>query len=79
MEDIVSESESEVDTSLENTSWTDLHTVDVESKEFKSLPLETQYDILQDLKESRKQSSWGRIHELPDQSDDFSSFQVNIH
>lgn len=34
------------------------------------------HEILTDLKETRKQSSWGRIHEMPKQSDDFSGFQM---
>lgn len=34
------------------------------------------HDILTDLKETRKQNSWGRIRELPVDSDDFSDYQM---
>lgn len=55
----------------------DLHTIDTKSPYFQSLPLETRHEILTELKETRKQSSWGRLHELPKKSDDFSSYQMN--
>lgn len=42
-----------------------IHSVDVNTEEFKNLPADVRYDILTDLKETRKQNSWGRIHELP--------------
>lgn len=54
----------------------DLHTIDEKSKDFKALPLEMRHDILTELKETRKQSSWGRIHEMPQQSDGFSGYQM---
>lgn len=54
----------------------DLHSIDTESVEFKSLPVDVRHEILTDLKETRKQSSWGRIHELPTESDDFSIYQM---
>ncbi|KAI4464459.1 dna repair protein complementing xp-g cells-related [Holotrichia oblita] len=54
----------------------DLHTIDEKSAQFKSLPVNIRHEILSDLKETRKQSSWGRIHELPTQSDDFSGYQM---
>lgn len=53
-----------------------IHSVNVDSHEFKSLPADVRYDILTDLKETRKQNSWGRIHEMPQVSNDFSSFQM---
>lgn len=53
-----------------------LQAVNVTSKEFKSLPADIRYEILTDIKETRKQSSWGRLHELPAQSDQFSTFQM---
>lgn len=55
----------------------DLHTIDTKSPYFQSLPLETRHEILTDLKETRKQNSWGRLHELPKKSDDFSCYQMN--
>lgn len=42
-----------------------IHSVDVTSSEFKALPADVRYDILTDLKETRKQNSWGRLHEMP--------------
>lgn len=68
-------SEDEKDSS---NSSIDLHTVNIESETFKNLPVKEKYDILMDLKETRKQSSWGRLHELPKKSDNFSDFQVSI-
>lgn len=53
-----------------------LNSIDVTSKRFQDLPADVRHDILTDLKEKRKESSWGRLHELPAQSDDFSSFQM---
>ncbi|KAL5279802.1 ERCC5 family protein [Megaselia abdita] len=65
------EDDTEADTSIE-----DLQAIDVTSKHFKKLPADVRYDILTDIKDARKQSSWGRLHELPSQSDDFSTFQM---
>lgn len=57
--------------------WTgNIHSVDVTSSEFKALPADVRYDILTDLKETRKQNSWGRLHEMPQESQDFSGFQL---
>ena len=42
-----------------------IHSVNVDSIEFKNLPADVRYDILTDLKETRKQNSWGHIHEMP--------------
>ncbi|XP_066255431.1 DNA excision repair protein ERCC-5 [Euwallacea similis] len=54
----------------------DLHTIDMNSVHFKSLPVDVRHEILTDLKETRKQSSWGRLHEMPKVSDDFSDYQM---
>lgn len=51
--------------SHKNWMMTDLHAVDVYSSHFKSLPADVRHDILSELKETRKQSSWGRLHEMP--------------
>ncbi|XP_011506583.1 PREDICTED: DNA repair protein complementing XP-G cells [Ceratosolen solmsi marchali] len=53
-----------------------IHNVNVNTEEFKNLPADVRYDILTDLKETRKQNSWGRIHELPAGSNNYSGFQV---
>lgn len=54
-----------------------LRTIDVTSSYFQSLPADIRHEILSDLKEMRKESSWGRLHELPVESRSFSSFQMN--
>lgn len=46
----------------------DLHSIDISSEQFKSLPPEIRHDILSELQETRKQNSWARIHEMPDVS-----------
>ncbi|KAG5340120.1 ERCC5 protein, partial [Acromyrmex heyeri] len=53
-----------------------IHNVDVTSNEFKALPADVRYDILTDLKETRKQNSWGRLYEMPQESQEFSGFQL---
>lgn len=53
-----------------------LQTIDVKSSYFQSLPPDIRHEILTDIKETRKQSSWGRLHELPVESKSFSSFQM---
>ncbi|XP_003491427.1 DNA repair protein complementing XP-G cells isoform X2 [Bombus impatiens] len=59
------------------TKWSgNIHSVDVTSAEFKTLPADVRYEILTDLKETRKQSSWGRLHEMPEESNEFSGFQM---
>ncbi|KAJ0182074.1 hypothetical protein K1T71_002796 [Dendrolimus kikuchii] len=69
-----SESESEEESST--SSIADLHSVDIESDKFKNLPTKEKYDLLLELKETRKMNSWGRLHELPKKSDNFSDFQM---
>lgn len=54
-----------------------LHSIDVKSSYFQSLPADIRHEILSDIKETRKQSSWGRLHELPAESQSFSNFQMN--
>ncbi|XP_014475170.1 PREDICTED: DNA repair protein complementing XP-G cells isoform X2 [Dinoponera quadriceps] len=53
-----------------------IHNVDVATNEFKALPADVRYDILTDLRETRKQNSWGRLHEMPEESQEFSGFQM---
>lgn len=54
----------------------DIHSIDMSSSHFKSLPVEVRHEILTDLKETRKQNSWGRLHELPKYSNDFALYQM---
>ncbi|KOC63306.1 DNA repair protein complementing XP-G cells [Habropoda laboriosa] len=59
------------------TKWVgNIHNVDVSSVEFKALPADVRYEILTDLKETRKQNSWGRLHEMPEESNEFSGYQM---
>ncbi|GAB0099359.1 DNA repair protein complementing XP-G cells [Sergentomyia squamirostris] len=60
----------------EKKTHVNLHSIDVKSAAFRALPADKRYEILTDLKETRKQSSWGRLHELPVQSNDFATFQM---
>lgn len=53
-----------------------LSLIDVTSSYFQSLPPDIRHEILSDIKETRKQSSWGRLHELPVESRSFSTFQM---
>ncbi|XP_046401963.1 DNA excision repair protein ERCC-5 [Ischnura elegans] len=58
------------------SSWVDPHEVDLQSESFKALPVEVRHEILTDLKEARKESSWGRLHKMPKDLGNFSSFQM---
>lgn len=60
----------------EKTYNVNLQTIDVTSKHFLSLPADVRHEILTDIKGMRKQSSWGRLHELPEESSEFSGFQM---
>nr|XP_026487043.1 DNA repair protein complementing XP-G cells homolog isoform X1 [Vanessa tameamea] len=73
--EVESESESEDEQST-STSSVDLHTVDLESENIKNMPLKEKYDLLVELKETRKMNSWGKLHILPKKSDNFSNFQL---
>lgn len=74
--DYTNESTSET-VSEESPTKYDIHSIDMESAHFRSLPADVRHEILTEVKETRKQSSWGRLHELPTQSDDFAVFQMN--
>lgn len=56
----------------------DLHSFDFNSDCYKKLEPREKLDLLTELKETRKASSWGRLHELPKKSQDFSDYQVNL-
>lgn len=62
----MSNSSSEEDVKPFKMKYKDLHSIDVNSADFKALPADMRHDILSELKETRKQSSWGRIHEMPE-------------
>ncbi|XP_050552494.1 DNA excision repair protein ERCC-5 homolog [Spodoptera frugiperda] len=70
-----SESESE-DEQNSSGSSIDVHSLDLQSETFKNLGVKEKYDVLIELKETRKMNSWGRLHELPKESNSFSDFQM---
>ncbi|CAG2055536.1 unnamed protein product, partial [Timema podura] len=72
-----SEDEEEEEDAVDRPKVMDLHSVNVKSTEFLSLPADVRHDILTELKETRKQSSWGRLHQMPKESSDFSSYQMS--
>lgn len=61
---------------LRQLNVTDIHQMDVKSKEFLDLPKEIQYELLSELTERRKQSSWNKLHEMPKSASGFSGFQL---
>ncbi|XP_063358221.1 DNA excision repair protein ERCC-5 [Cydia amplana] len=71
-----SDSESSDDEDTSSGSIVDLHSVDLQSDSFKKLPAKEKYDLLIELKETRKMNSWGKLHTLPKKSDNFSDFQM---
>lgn len=73
----ISESDSSFDAKQRTYYNHSLQMIDVKSSHFQSLPADIRHEILSDIKETRKQSSWGRLHELPVESQSFSSFQMN--
>ena len=73
----ISSSDSETDTILEKVGLrnvSDVYQVDVSvtSSRFTSLPTNLQYEVLNDLKGKRKQNSWAKIHEMPQEAEGFS-------
>jgi hypothetical protein len=65
---------------LRQLNATDIHHMDVSSREFKSLPKELQYEVLSELTtpESRKQNSWSKMHEMPKSSTGFSGMPILV-
>lgn len=59
-----------------HASHQDLNKIDTESEEFKNLPPEIQHELLLEIKESMKRTSWTRIDKMPKKADDFSNFQM---
>ncbi|XP_070537591.1 DNA excision repair protein ERCC-5-like [Ptychodera flava] len=54
-----------------------LDSIDVLSDDFKALPAEIQHEIILELKENRKRSSWSTIGLLPKKAHDFSNYQLS--
>lgn len=53
-----------------------LNQIDLDSDEFKNLPPDMKQEILATLKESRKHRTWEQYAELPEDSDEFSKYQM---
>lgn len=71
-----SSDEATTDGSSEEHLVEDIHSIDVQSAEFLSLPAEVRHDILTELKDTRKQSSWKHLDQMPKESNQFSGFQM---
>ena len=71
----ISSSDSETDIILENVGLrnvSDVYQVDVTSSKFTSLPTNLQYEVLNELKGKRKQNSWAKVHQMPQEAEGFS-------
>ncbi|GFT54144.1 DNA repair protein complementing XP-G cells homolog, partial [Nephila pilipes] len=53
-----------------------LNKIDINSEDFNNLPPDMKQEILSTLKESRKHRTWDQFEELPQDSNDFSSYQM---
>lgn len=69
--------ESDPDSDTEVFRYKDLHSIDINSEEFLSLPPDMRHDILTELKETRKQNSWAKLHLMPEEGSEFSNFQMS--
>ncbi|CAO1329632.1 unnamed protein product [Diamesa serratosioi] len=69
--------ETEEEDCPKNSYDVNINTIDVTSSHFKSLPPDIRHDILTDIKETRKQNTWGRLRELPVEGNDFSTYQMS--
>ncbi|XP_055371808.1 uncharacterized protein LOC129605856 [Condylostylus longicornis] len=72
----LSENDNFDDSSMQHYYNINLQSIDVTSSHFKSLPADVRLEILADIREMRKQHSWGRLHEMPTESNNFSDFQM---
>ncbi|KAF8771146.1 DNA excision repair protein ERCC-5-like [Argiope bruennichi] len=53
-----------------------LNKIDLESEDFNNLPPDVKQEILSTLKESRRHRTWDQYEELPKESQEFSSYQM---
>uniref|UniRef100_A0A8D9BTU3 DNA repair protein complementing XP-G cells homolog n=1 Tax=Cacopsylla melanoneura TaxID=428564 RepID=A0A8D9BTU3_9HEMI len=70
------EEDSESEDAESSFRYADLHSVDINSEQFSALPPNMRHEILTELLEQRKLSSWHKMHEMPQESDGFSSYQM---
>ncbi|XP_037076329.1 DNA repair protein complementing XP-G cells homolog [Pollicipes pollicipes] len=71
-----SSSDSETDAIMDRLGQ-DMHSFDFDSEQFRNLAPQVKHDILSDLKDTRKQNSWGKIDQMPKDSGSFSDFQMD--
>ena len=55
---------------------TDIHAVDLGSSDFKTLTSSQKYEVLLELREKRKQSSWAKLGDMPQEARSFSGYQM---
>ena len=55
---------------------TDIHAVDLGSSAFKTLSSSQKYEVLLELREKRKQNSWAKLSEMPQEANSFSGYQM---
>ena len=55
---------------------TDIHAVDLGSSDFETLTSSQKYEVLLELREKRKQSSWAKLGEMPQEARSFSGYQM---
>lgn len=54
----------------------DLDSLELDSEEFQSLPVDIRHEILTECKDLRKKNSWAQIDAMPKESNRFSSYQM---
>lgn len=72
-----SENENSFEDQNEANYYRNLKSIDINSAHFKSLPSDIRFEILTEMKETRKHASWGMIQDLPTRNNEFSNFQMN--
>lgn len=71
------ESEDSHEDQTEANYYRNLKSIDINSAHFKSLPSDIRFEILSEMKETRKHASWGMIQDLPTHNNEFSNFQMS--
>ncbi|KAA0202148.1 hypothetical protein HAZT_HAZT009805 [Hyalella azteca] len=57
--------------------YKNLHNFDLDSEQFRSLPIQKQHEILVELQDSRKDNSWATINSMPSESSGFATYQMD--
>ena len=56
-----------------------LHNFDFSNEAFRALPVEVQHEILLELRDTRKQSSWNRMDQMPQVNKIFCEFALTLN